>query len=123
MIKHAAIPRLRQVLPPLVLIACVAAVLLSALDVRFLVVPAAYVVACIAWGLTLAVRNRQICLAMSGMAAIVMHMSWGSGFLTKVWRSRRDVLAWWRRERTPALTEGVEGAARNDSAAGPSSGV
>ena len=119
MIKHAAIPRLRQVLPPLVLIACLIAALLSTLDARFLVVPLGYLGACIAWGLTLAVRNRQICLAMSGVAAIIMHMSWASGFLTKVWRSRRDVLAWWRRERAPVRAEGVEAAPSNDSAAGP----
>lgn len=103
MIKHAAIPRLRQVLPPVVLIACSVAVLLSLLDARFLIISAAYVAACIAWGIALAVKNRQPCLVISGVAAIVMHMSWASGFLTKVWRSRRDVLAWWRRDAAPVL--------------------
>lgn len=122
MIKHAIVPRLRQVLPPIVLIVCVAAALLSLLDARALVVPAIYIAACIAWGLVLAVRNRRICLALSGLAAMVMHMSWASGFLTKVWRSRSDVLAWWRRSR-PDMGRTGDAAAGNDSASNPRSGV
>jgi succinoglycan biosynthesis protein ExoA len=116
MIKHAVVPRLRQVLPPIVLITCALAAALSLLDGRFLAVPALYVAACLGWGFALAAKNRRICLAASGLAAIVMHMSWASGFLTKVWRSRADILAWWGRRSRPDLPG-------NDSASKPRSGV
>jgi succinoglycan biosynthesis protein ExoA len=123
MIKHAIIPRLRQVLPPIVLLVCLTAALLSLLDARFLAVPAIYVTACIAWGLALAVKNRRICLAASGVAAMVMHMSWASGFLTKVWRSRSDILARRRRQTRSALDQRDDAIAGNDSASKHRSGV
>jgi succinoglycan biosynthesis protein ExoA len=79
--KHAFLPRLRQMLPVAVLVANLIALGLATLDLRYLAIPLAYMAACIMWGLGLAVRRRETCLALSGLAAMVMHMSWAGGFL------------------------------------------
>jgi succinoglycan biosynthesis protein ExoA len=50
----------------------------------FLALPLAYMALCIGWGVVLAVREREPCVALSGIAAIVMHMSWAWGFLRRL---------------------------------------
>jgi succinoglycan biosynthesis protein ExoA len=90
LIKHRALPRLRQMLPVAALLACLLSLGLAALlDPAYAAPALAYVVACIAWGGAIAVRRRQICLALSGVAAIVMHMSWATGFLSRLSRPWR----------------------------------
>lgn len=81
LIKHRVRPRLRQMLPVAALLVCLASLGLAAADPLFLSAAAAYVLACIVWGAALAVRERDLCLLVSGVAAVVMHMSWAAGFL------------------------------------------
>jgi succinoglycan biosynthesis protein ExoA len=74
-------------LPVAALLGCLLSLGLAAsLDPAYAGLALAYVLACIAWGAAMAVGRRQICLALSGVAAIVMHMSWATGFL---WRLAR----------------------------------
>jgi succinoglycan biosynthesis protein ExoA len=85
-LKHGARPRLRQMLPVAVILLCVPALALGPFD-ALLVLPAAlYAAACVLWGLLLAIQEREPCLAASGIAAIVMHMSWAVGFLARIAR-------------------------------------
>jgi succinoglycan biosynthesis protein ExoA len=84
LLKHRAAPRARQILPVVALLGCAASLGASFFDPRFLAIPLAYFASCTVWGMSLAVRRREPCLALSGMAAIVMHMSWASGFLTRM---------------------------------------
>jgi succinoglycan biosynthesis protein ExoA len=86
-LKHRARPRLRQVAPVAILLACSASLLLSLLDYRFLAIPLAYMIACLIWGAGLAIQRRDACLSLAGIAAIVMHLSWGSGFVTRALKS------------------------------------
>ena len=81
LIKHRARPRLRQMLPVAAFLVCLASLALSIVHPLFLGAAAAYALACLAWGAALAVRERDRCLSISGVAAIVMHMSWAAGFL------------------------------------------
>lgn len=91
MIRHRARPKLRQVLPVIALLGCVGSVLLSAVHVLFLAPVVFYSGVCLSWGLVAALRNANPCLLAAGPAAMVMHMSWGAGFLTKFlhWSARQ----------------------------------
>jgi succinoglycan biosynthesis protein ExoA len=83
-IKHAMRPRVRQLLPVLIFLASVISLAAwPAIGVLALLFPAAYIGACLAWGLLLAVRDRQPWLVLSGLAAVTMHMSWAVGFLIR----------------------------------------
>jgi succinoglycan biosynthesis protein ExoA len=86
-LKHYTVPKLRQILPVAVFLGCALSLALSLLDVRYLVFPIIYALSCITWGVGLAIRRHEICLAMSGIAAVVMHMSWGCGFLARLLRA------------------------------------
>jgi succinoglycan biosynthesis protein ExoA len=88
LLKHRVLPKVRHVLPVLALAGCIASAGLAILHPGFLAFPVAYVVACVAWGCYLAVQQRELCAALSGPAAIVMHMSWGVGFLARLIRHR-----------------------------------
>lgn len=79
--KHRTWPRIRQLLPVILLLGCTVAICLSFLDARALLIPLTYVALCVGAGLLIAVRERAWSAAASGVAAIVMHMSWASGFL------------------------------------------
>ncbi len=85
MLKHASRPKLRQILPVIVLVTCLLAIaswpLIGAVA---LLPPAAYVGACLLWGIFLAVRGRDASLVFSGPAALTMHMSWALGFLKRI---------------------------------------
>jgi succinoglycan biosynthesis protein ExoA len=81
LIKHRIRPRLRQLLPVAALLICLASLGLAAVNLVYLSAAAAYVLACLAWGAALALRQRDLCLLPSGIAAITMHMSWAAGFL------------------------------------------
>jgi succinoglycan biosynthesis protein ExoA len=103
LIKHSSLPRARQMLPVAAFLANLAAAALSVIDLRFLLLSAAYVLACSVWGLGLAIAKRQICLVLAGPAAIVMHMSWAAGFLLKLLRDRPAGVARARRSWSETL--------------------
>jgi succinoglycan biosynthesis protein ExoA len=83
LLKHRARPRLRQLLPVAILLGNVGAAALSLFELWFLAVPLLYAALCCGWGLALAVKAGAVCPALSGPAAMVMHMSWAFGFLSR----------------------------------------
>jgi succinoglycan biosynthesis protein ExoA len=80
-LTHDLRPALRQLLPPAILVINLAAILLAFGSPCFLFVPLLYAAGCSLIGFWIAVRLRDICAAASGPAAIVMHVSWGAGFI------------------------------------------
>jgi len=80
--KHASLPRLRQMLPPLVLLYGISALALATVAPMMLVLLAVYAGGCGLSGLALALKAREPSLAMSGLAAITMHLAWAVGFLS-----------------------------------------
>lgn len=80
--KHASLPGLRQILPALVLLYALAALALAAVAPGLMILVALYVAVCGLSGLALALKAREPILAMSGPAAIAMHLSWAAGFLS-----------------------------------------
>jgi len=84
LLKHRARPRLRQMLPVVILAGNAGAAALSLFEPLFLAVPLLYAALCCGWGLSLAAKGGDACLALSGPAAMVMHMSWAFGFLSRL---------------------------------------
>ena len=81
LIKHRARPRLRQLLPLVALLTCLCSLALAAVDPIYLSAAAAYVLGCAGWGAAMALREKERCLFLSGIAAMTMHMSWAAGLL------------------------------------------
>ena len=86
LLKHRTRPRVRQVLPVAIVLGCLVSLILAAFDWRFAGLTLLYALPCIGWGLGLAAMQKDACLAFSGPAAIVMHVSWGLGFLARLVR-------------------------------------
>lgn len=82
-LKHRLVPRLRQLAPVGVVLGLLAALAVSPWDARFLTLPLLYAFACLAWGTALGLTRREPCVALSGIAAIVMHVAWGTGFIAE----------------------------------------
>ena len=80
--KHSTRPKLRQSLPLAVAPALLLALLLP-LHPIFAAPAAAWASLCIAYGVRLGWRERDVCVAMSGLAAMIMHFGWSAGFLTE----------------------------------------
>lgn len=87
--KHSITLKPRQMLPVAALIGSAGALPLALADPRAMLFPLSYVMACLLWGGALSVLHWRRCLAFSGMAALVMHMSWAFGFLSAIAMRKR----------------------------------
>jgi succinoglycan biosynthesis protein ExoA len=85
-LKHRVFPKLRQLAPLGAFLACAASLVLSPIEPRLLIIPTAYLAICFGLGLGLAIKERDWHFALSGVAAVVMHMSWAVGFLYELAR-------------------------------------
>ena len=85
-LKHRPPLRLRQMLPPLVVLAVAGSLLAAPLEPWFLAVPALYLAALVAIGSAMAIRARDRCLLAAPAALAAMHLAWGAGFLVTVAR-------------------------------------
>jgi succinoglycan biosynthesis protein ExoA len=83
---HNLRPAARQLLPPAILVINLAALLFSFARPGLLLIPLSYVAACCSIGIWKAIRLREFCAAAAGLAAIVMHTSWGAGFIIQTLR-------------------------------------
>lgn len=81
LIKHGQWPKPRQILPVIILVGLVGSAVLAAVDPRMALFACAYALLCLAYGLALGIQQRDRCVALSGLAAMVMHVSWGFGAL------------------------------------------
>lgn len=85
LLKHAKVPKVRQILPVLVLLAGAAGVLLWPWAGLVGLLPfLLYGGACLLWGAIMAYQSRDAALLLAGPAGLVMHMSWASGFLVRL---------------------------------------
>lgn len=83
LMTHRLRPRLRQILPVVLLFGLVASVLLSLASPAFLLVPLGYAALCLGWGAAAAVRAGDPWLLAMGPAAMTIHLSWAAGFLRR----------------------------------------
>jgi len=87
--KHGERPKLRQLIPPVVLLACVAGVALWPVTPWGLLAPMTYLAALAGASLLVAVKHRSACGLLAGVASGVMHMSWSAGLLRQLLLPRR----------------------------------
>jgi hypothetical protein len=85
-LKHRMRPRLRQMLPPLVVLVSLLALLMAPLTPWVLLLPVAYLALLSGTALLLALRHRSPCALWAAPALLVMHLAWGSGFLIRLIR-------------------------------------
>jgi succinoglycan biosynthesis protein ExoA len=83
-LKHGEIPKLRQLIPPVTLIACVSGVALAPLTPWSLILPAGYLAALAGASVMMAIQKRSACGLLAGVASATMHMSWSAGFLKQL---------------------------------------
>jgi succinoglycan biosynthesis protein ExoA len=84
LLLHRQVPRLRQVIPPLILVAAVAGALLSPVTPIAALIPGTYVALLLAASVVYAIGKCDMALLAVGFAAGIMHLSWGAGFLKTV---------------------------------------
>lgn len=83
LLMHHMRPRLRQLMPLVIWAGSIGGLVLGALHPAFLLLPIAYAGISLGWGVAAALRARDPWLLAVGPAAMIMHLSWASGFL---WR-------------------------------------
>jgi len=83
LLAHRIRPRLRQMLPLAILIGCIGSLLLSPVHAAFLLIPVLYCLTGLAFGVIEAIRGGDAWLVAMGPAAMIMHLSWATGFLSK----------------------------------------
>ena len=83
LLTHGMRPHLRQLLPVLMLVGSIGGLLLTPVHIAFALIPLAYCLMCMASGAALALRGRDPWLLAIGPAAMIMHLSWATGF---IWR-------------------------------------
>ncbi len=88
--KHGGWPRLRQLIPPLVFLACLMAIALSPVSGWTLLLPAGYIAALAAASLAVAFSMGSACGLLAGVASFTMHMAWSAGFLRQFLFAPKD---------------------------------
>lgn len=105
-LKHRERLRLRQALPPLLLVGLVLALPAAALvSGWFLAVPLLYLAGLAAVGAVLAWRHRDAALLLVPLALAIVHVPWGAGFLAGIARGRPPAPRALRRATTRARQE------------------
>lgn len=83
LLTHHIRPRLRQLMPLLILCGSLGGLLLTPVYSGFALLPLVYCLICMGWGAVAAARHGDPWLLAIGPAAMIMHLSWGAGF---IWR-------------------------------------
>jgi succinoglycan biosynthesis protein ExoA len=89
MIKHSATPQLRQMAPAVVLPMALLA-MFAPIEAAAAIPLGSWALVCIAYGMYLAAKQRRLCIAAAGPAAMIMHMGWSVGFWKAVLRKFRS---------------------------------
>jgi succinoglycan biosynthesis protein ExoA len=87
-LQHGMRPKLRQVVPPIFVLANGLGVLVSPLCPATLVLPGIYLLILLAVSLQLLLKHRSLCALWAGPALIAMHHAWGAGFILQMLRGR-----------------------------------
>lgn len=84
LLTHHMRPHLRQLMPLVILAGALGGLVLSMMHPIFALLPLAYCLLCLGWGAAMAFRTGDPWLLGVGPAAMIMHLSWATGF---VWKS------------------------------------
>lgn len=89
LMKHGEKPRLRQLIPPATLMACVLGLLIWPFSLWGLVLPGGYLAALVLASVAVAVKHRSMCGLLAGVASATMHMSWSLGLFRQLLKGQR----------------------------------
>ncbi len=89
LMKHGERPKLRQLIPPATLVACIAGLALVPFSLWGLVLPGGYLAAMVAASLMVAVKHKSACGLLAGLASATMHMSWSLGLFRQFLKGQR----------------------------------
>ncbi|MBV8092438.1 MAG: glycosyltransferase family 2 protein [Acetobacteraceae bacterium] len=81
LLAHRIRPKLRQLASLIILTGCAAGLALAPANPVTALFPVLYAASCLTWGSVAAIRDRDPWLLAMGPAAMIMHLSWGAGFL------------------------------------------
>lgn len=84
LLLHGVWPRLRQMAPLALLMVIIFCAGMAPIFPFMLTFPLAYGMACTGWGFLSAIRHKDLWLLAMGPAAIIMHLSWATGFLREI---------------------------------------
>lgn len=79
--KHRVIPSSRQLIPPVWLLFSILCVVFTAVSAWWLIMPILYLATCIAVAALAAIQRKNGALFLAPICFVIMHYSWGSGFL------------------------------------------
>lgn len=88
LMKHGEKPKLRQLIPPATLIACVVGLLAALVTPWALIIPGGYIAALMAASVMVAWKHRSLCGLLAGAASAIMHMSWSLGLIRQLLKGR-----------------------------------
>ena len=88
-LKHRAVPKIRQMIP-LMVFPIVAGASLAFLNVAALVPAALWAAACLGYGVWMAVSQRNPYGPLVGFSAMVMHLAWSTGFWLQILDFRKS---------------------------------
>lgn len=91
--KHGGMPRLRQMIPPMVFVVCLLSLLLAPVAPAALLAPAGYLSLLGVASIAVAMKMQSACGLLAGLASLTMHMSWSAGFLREMIFTRQRRLA------------------------------
>lgn len=84
LMKHGEKPRLRQLIPPATLLACLLGLAVAPFTLWGLIPPGGYLAALALASIAVAVKHRSACGLLAGLASATMHMSWSVGLLLQL---------------------------------------
>jgi len=81
---HKVLPRLRQVIPPIAVIACAISFAAAPFVPWALVVPGLYLLLIVGITATVTLQHRSLCALWAAPSLVCMHFAWGLGFLVEL---------------------------------------
>lgn len=89
LMKHGEHPKLRQLIPPATLVACVTGLAVAPLNPLGLILPGGYLAALALASIAVALKHKSSCGLLAGLASATMHMSWSAGFFRQMLKGQR----------------------------------
>jgi len=89
LMKHGEKPRLRQLIPPATLVACLVGFAAAPFTLWSLILPGGYLAALVLASVAVAAKRRSLCGLMAGLASATMHMSWSAGLFRQLLKGQR----------------------------------
>ncbi len=89
LMKHRERPKLRQLIPPATLAACVTALIVAPFFPLALIVPGGYLAALALASIAVTVKHKSACGLFAGLASATMHMSWSAGFFRQMLKGQK----------------------------------